>query len=133
MAGNWIKSAEFMPAMNAPQFSSLLHQGSEEKKVISASSTQSTQERLATALNSDELLKTTTAIIMERISNMLGLAVEDINPSQLNNEIGIDSLMAIELKVILLLSPCYLLLTSNYLELDHQRIQYSCGHFRHWG
>lgn len=95
------KISEKLPATAAPQFHKFIrHYGISNKNT--EVKTGSTPTRFTKSFNKEEQISSIISIIRERVSNMLDVLPNEIDPSQKTTMIGVDSLMAIELKVFTL-------------------------------
>lgn len=105
----WSTASNSLPSLSSSLFSlSLLAQsdalaqsGSSESGNTSSQNGKSVSARAAalSASEGEERVKVVRESIKEKIGSMLGVNGEDVEPSRKISDLGVDSLMAIEVKV----------------------------------
>jgi acyl carrier protein len=93
---DWAKLGRFLPASTAPKFSDLARLGVGERGAHATESAQELRRRLD-GLTEGALAAALTEIVRDAVAEILRIAPERIEPGMSLLEMGMDSLMAVEL------------------------------------
>jgi hypothetical protein len=111
-----------IPAVESLQYAHILQEHTE--KTVSAASQRTTVRARAHAVDAEQRVDVVRKVLREKFGAVLGVAEEDVGLAKKLSELGVDSLMAIEVKVeiIFLLFLVYLVLFNYTTELAGQRV-----------
>jgi Phosphopantetheine attachment site len=105
---NWQKATDTFPCLNTSQYSHLLARDADASGEVAGNV--KTSERVngrTAALAATPIFSMKKSalvfVLFERFGSLLGVAADEVEPSKKIPELGVDSLMAIEIKVFCLL------------------------------